>query len=280
MRNSQQLCLLQLLPPMHVRVRVLCVCIRADELKAAVLSVLQSYITSFNSTNNSSLNLLMQQQQHQSEANWAGSIAGGPAKSSKSVKPAGYAGSIVSFAGSTTSSACRAFNQAQTSAAAAPAFDGLDAAADSVDGRASGSQPSSASQSNTTARRGIVSFAGSPSPGDDSAEAAGAETAAGAPSSSSCGSTKGLLLSKAERAAGYAASIAAGSTGRGGGAGSVIGSQAARGSGGRPGSAGPTGPVSTCISLHGALVLCKEVGPSSIAGICVRVCFPMSCRIG
>lgn len=220
----------------------------ADELKSAILAVLRAYIASFNSSNTSSLNLLMQQQQQQqcqSEANWAGSIAGGAAKSSKSIKPSGYAGTIVSFSGSTAGSAFK-----QTTASAPT----------TAETNISSRRPASIEPSSSSVHRGggagpSVSFAGGPPGAGDEETGHGAD--AGAAGSSVAGTGSGTLLSKAGRTAGYAASVAAGSTARGGAAGSVAGNAVSGGVGGRPCSAGPT---SDSLSLHGALVLCKEVG--------------------
>lgn len=214
--------------------------------------MLRAYITSFHSTNTSSLNLLMQQQQqYQSEANYAGSIVDGPARSIKSVRPVGYAGSVVSFAGSTTS---RAVRQAHAAAAGnsheQPVVDPI---AGSAGDRASVSSGSNQHSSSIVRGGGpCVSFAGGS--GLDASSAVGPE---GGPGASASGS-KGSLLSKAERSAGYAASVAAGSVSRGP-AGSVAGSLVGWGVPGRPGSAG-AGPISDSLGLHGALVLCKEVG--------------------
>lgn len=214
--------------------------------------MLRAFITSFNSTNTSSLNLLMQQQQqqqYQSEVNYAGSVVDGPARSIKSVRPVGYAGSVVSFAGSTTS---RALKQAHAASAGNSHEQPLmDPTAESAGDRAS--LTSGSNQHSSCIVRGAgpcVSFAGGS--GIDESSAIGPE------GGTSASGSKGSLLSKADRAAGYAASVAAGSVSRGP-AGSVAGSQMGWGVPGRPGIAG-AGPISDSLSLHGALVLCKEVG--------------------
>lgn len=220
-----------------------CAC-PADELRTAVLAVLRAYISSFNSSSSSSLNFLMQQQQQfagQSECNWAGSIAGGPAKSTKSGRPPGVAGSVVaSFVGSregarggaSGSGRAQQLQGEQQSDEALTTQDSMRPRG--VAKAAAGSGPT-------------VSFAGCTA--DESAPAVGASIS---------GSKAGLLSSKAERAAsyavsGYAASVAAGSTGRGP-AGSVAGSV-----GGTQDSTGAAGPAIDCLNLHGALMLCKEV---------------------
>jgi hypothetical protein len=204
----------------------------------------------------------MQQQQqaaHQSEANWAGSIVGGPAKSTKSARQGGYAGSVVSFAGSTGRAVQQAASVASFSMGQqSPGPSGAAAADADNNSRQGGVQGSGGS----IVRGGgpSVSFAGGPGPGADDGPGADAASAVG--SGSSPGGKGGALLSKAERAAGYAASVADGSQYRGRGAGgSVCGSQVAGsvGGAGRPGSAGMLGPASDCLSLHGALVLCKDV---------------------
>jgi hypothetical protein len=100
-----------------------------------------------------------------------------------------------------------------------------------------------------------VSFAGGAGAGDEDTSGSDTLSVMGAPSPGS----RGALLSKANRMAGYAPSVAAGSEYRGRGAQSVAGSQVARSGGGRPATA-TSGPASDCLSLHGVLVLCKEVG--------------------
>lgn len=233
----------------------------ADELRAALLAVLWAYISSFNSTNTSSLNLLMQQQQqqqYQSEANWAGSITGGPARSIRLARHPGLGGSVVSFAGSSSKQAAAA--AAAISSAGQAAF----LPATDVDGTSvSGADSSTHRPAGSIVRgpaagsaRPTVSFTGAVGP-SDAADGWGVGTDSGSVmgGSSSPGS-RGVLMSKAGRTA----SVAAGSEFRARGAGSVAGSRAAGSvcGSGRPGSAG-AGPVSDCMSLHGALVLCKEV---------------------
>lgn len=236
----------------------------ADELRAALLAVLRAYISSFNSTNTSSLNLLMQlqQQQYQSEANWAGSVTGGPARSTKSARHHGWGGSVVSFAGSTSKQAAAA---AATAAAAAMSSAGQATflSASDVDGAGISGADSSMQRPAGSIVRGpasgpwpTVSFPGAVGPGDAAdGWGAGADSGRVMGGSSNPGG-RGVLMSKAGRAA----SVAASSEFRARGAGSVAGSRAAGsvGGNGRPGSAG-AGPVNDCMSLHGALVLCKEV---------------------
>lgn len=248
---------------------LLCVLlVRTDELRAAVLAVLRAYTNSFNSTNTSSLNLLMQEQQqlqYKSEYNYAGSIVGGPAKSTtKSCRPAGYAGSVLSFAGSTGGAKASEARAAALAAGNSPAE-----AADDAAGNSAAMQRSCSIVQRAASSTGhhVVSFAGGVSvagdnSGDQQAAGGGSDGAGGGAASVAGGSKAGAMLSsKADRVAGYAASMAAGSTGRGPAASVAGGSQAGGSVWGRPGSAGGAGgPSSDCLSLHGALVLCKEVG--------------------
>lgn len=238
-----------------------CMLPAADELRAALLAVLRAYISSFDSTNTSSLNLLMQQQQQQSEANWAGSITGGPARSTKSARHPGFGGSVVSFAGSTSKQAAAA--AAAATAAISSAGQAAFLSASDVDGAGVSGADSSTQRPAGSIVRGpasgswpTVSFTGAVGP-NDAADGwgAGADSGSVMGGSWSPGS-RGVLMSKAGRAA----SVAAGSDFRARGAGSVAGSHVAGsvGGSGRPGSAG-AGPVNDCMSLHGALVLCKEV---------------------
>jgi hypothetical protein len=158
---------------------------------------------------------------------------------------------MVSFAGSTGAS--------RTAAAAAAVAGSSTESISITDGAGIGS-PSEMQRPCSIVRGSgpTVSFAGSAGAG---ADASGGDTLS-AMGASSPGS-RGALLSKADRVAGNASSIAVGSEYRGRGAQSVTGSQVAGSGGGRPAATAASGPASDCLSLHGVLVLCKEVGATS-----------------
>jgi hypothetical protein len=168
----------------------------------------------------------------------------------------------VSYAGSTSKQAAAAAGAAAAAngSSAQPMFLSVaDADSASLSGADGAMQRPAGSivRGPSAGSRPTVSFTGAVGAGDAAADGlgAGADSGSVVGGSSSPGS-RGLLMSKAGRAA----SVAAGSEFRARGAGSVAGSRVAgsvSGSG-RPGSAG-AGPASDCMSLHGALVLCKEV---------------------
>lgn len=125
----------------------------------------------------------MQQQQamqHQSEANWAGSVAGGPARSVKSIRQQGYAASVASFAGSTSKAAAAAataammYGSSSAGQVAAASNSGALSGADEDDN--SSSSPSGGIQRPGSIVRGsgsrpTVSFTGAltsrPGPGEE-----------------------------------------------------------------------------------------------------------------